>query len=354
MTIRLGVGAVRTAASSDLQAVQRAYLETSNACDLLEADFAYVLVKPDAVLRGIAVDMVEVLRESSGGLVVDDADVGTVTDADVELLYGPAFRWDLDSWALNRRLFSIGPCAAVLLVPSSDAAAPPLLERVRRLKGGALPDWAPETVRGRFAAWNRAMNLVHVPDDRAALVREACHFFGGNRVRSAVTASGGAEGRRASRRALEEALRYQAYDSMPRSGWDLAAAVMHRAAAALGRVSRLDPAPRPTAPSMEGLLRAMSDAIAGADAYVARRQAFFEHSRRIGRCLDTQRPAVQRDRVDRLIACLSWLSSCERWDPASTAALVMDLQAAGVHLTAVEEYLLETTLVYAFACDTTP
>jgi hypothetical protein len=326
------------------------YLVTSGAGDLIEANFAYVLVKPDAVLRGIAVDLVEELQESSEGCVVDHADVGVVTDADVELLYGPAFRWDLDSWAVNRRLFSIGPSFAVLLAPASDAGTAPLLDRVRRLKGSALPDWPSGTLRGRFAAWNRAMNLLHVPDDPAALVREASRFFGVGRVRSALT-NPRPDKRQARRRALHGALHYKGYDGIPRSGWELVAAVMHRAVAALDRVSRLETTPRSFTAGLAHLLREMSEAIAGADAFVARRQAFLEHGPRIGRCLDDHTRTAADDRAERLIRCLVWLSSRERWDAASAGALVIDLRAAGVHLTALEECLLETTLVYAFACE---
>jgi nucleoside diphosphate kinase len=139
----------------------------------------FILLKPDAVLRGITGDVIEFLE--GVGFRVINFRIGRLPDNIFQRIYGPSFRWDLDYWSLNKEAYEYGPVIGVLLWHASmnlkegQQAQTFLSEQ----KGSALPgDQKPGTIRAKFRATSRVFNILHVPDNIETGQYEALAWFG--------------------------------------------------------------------------------------------------------------------------------------------------------------------------------
>lgn len=147
---------------------------------------AFLLLKPDVVLRGISGEVLEVLADAGFGVV--DFRVGSLPKALFSRMYRPTFRWDLDHWEFNRELYKYGPVIALLLRKTASAGdAARAQECLRAFKGSALPEClAAGSLRGRLGASSRVFNVVHVPDGVDDARREALSWFSESCLESAT------------------------------------------------------------------------------------------------------------------------------------------------------------------------
>jgi nucleoside diphosphate kinase len=139
---------------------------------------AYLLLKPDVVLRGITCEVLNVLADAGFGAV--EFRIGSLPEALFSQMYQSTFRWDLDHWAFNRELYKYGPVIGLLLrqAPALGNAESPQ-ECLKAFKGSALPEnLAAGSLRGRLGASSRIFNVVHVPDGIDSARRDAACWFG--------------------------------------------------------------------------------------------------------------------------------------------------------------------------------
>lgn len=140
--------------------------------------FAYVLLKPDIVLRGIIDRVVEVLVAE--GFYIAGFRIGHLPEELFSQIYADAFRWDLDHWAYNLEAFRYGPVIGLLLWrrpdETRDACAQ---ESLSRMKGSALPEGlTPSSLRFQLEATGRVFNILHAQDSYEAAVIDAAAWFG--------------------------------------------------------------------------------------------------------------------------------------------------------------------------------
>lgn len=128
----------------------------------------YVMVKPDAVSRGLVGRIVA--RFEDTGLVVERAEFGMVTPQQAAANYaeheGKPFYKGLIEYITS------GPVLKMVL------SGPEAVSVVRKLMGATNPaDAAPGTIRGDFGLELDA-NVVHGSDSPASADREIAIFFG--------------------------------------------------------------------------------------------------------------------------------------------------------------------------------
>lgn len=92
-----------------------------------------------------------------------------------------------ERWGVAGRLFSAGPAVVAVMV-SKDGASP-AAEQLKRLQGPSDPErLATHTLRAHLGAVNKLNNLVHVPEDVAATVRELSIMLGESGTQAAWNA----------------------------------------------------------------------------------------------------------------------------------------------------------------------
>jgi nucleoside-diphosphate kinase len=129
---------------------------------------AYVMIKPDAVARGLIAQIIQ--RFEDTGLEIERLELGLVTREQAEANYaeheGKAFYTGLIEYITS------GPVVKMVL------AGPEAVMVVRKLMGATNPrDAAPGTIRGDFGLMLDA-NVVHGSDSPESAAREIAIFFG--------------------------------------------------------------------------------------------------------------------------------------------------------------------------------
>ena len=140
---------------------------------------AFALLKPDAVLRQIEGETLDILEEL--GFRIIDFRIGRFTGDAFNRAYAPGFRWDLDFWHHNQKAYDYGPVVGLLL--STKQTSFGNCENAQTFlssqKGNALPRYQEShTIRARCRATNRVFNVVHIPDTLEAGAMEASIWFG--------------------------------------------------------------------------------------------------------------------------------------------------------------------------------
>ena len=138
--------------------------------------FAFLVMKPDAVVQGLQTEILDFLEDYGFHIVA--AKQAMLTPAHRADLYVDFLKGARTNWDLGSTLYSLGPSNFVILhddrpVPDATAA-----ERLTRVKGNFIPRLAGnDTIRGRFNAVSPVFNLVHTSDDTTSMLREVPIFF---------------------------------------------------------------------------------------------------------------------------------------------------------------------------------
>jgi nucleoside diphosphate kinase len=132
-----------------------------------------LLLKPDATHQRLASGILAFLR-AHGFRLVTQQRRSISRDVRYQLYRPDVNPWNTN-WSLGGVLYTLGPATVMQLwqhrIAPGYASASEYL--ARRLKGHHDPlRSAPGTIRGEFNAVNRALNLVHAPDDSASMRRE--------------------------------------------------------------------------------------------------------------------------------------------------------------------------------------
>ncbi len=136
------------------------------------AEFDFIILKPDAVARGLVGRIVSELRAE--GIVPVASRPFVFSEAVKEDLYRFVKRKYFSTWWVYGAYY-LGPSLALLLRgPRGDHDHLPA--RVRALVGPTTP-WVGKGLRFRLSGTNRLFNLIHASDDPAAALREALIFF---------------------------------------------------------------------------------------------------------------------------------------------------------------------------------
>ncbi|WP_146179901.1 nucleoside-diphosphate kinase [Micromonospora sp. RP3T] len=150
---------------------------------------AFLLVRPDAVRQGLSWAILDELRRE--GLTPLEIGVVRPHPRQLEELYlstqiRMAEAGQRPMWWYMPRYYELAPAVAVLLTggPNETGAA----ERLTVLKGPANPaQTRPGQLRYRYRSQNMLMSIVHSSEDADSAIREACLFFGEQRVDEAIS-----------------------------------------------------------------------------------------------------------------------------------------------------------------------
>ncbi len=175
--------------------------------------FAYVLLKPDVVLRGIIDHVVETLGQE--GFDVVNFRIGYLPEEIFSQIYASGFRSDLDHWAYNLEAFRYGPVVGLLLWKRPSVAEDSCAqESLSRLKGSALPErlTAP-SLRFRLGATGRVFNILHAQDSYEAALADAATWFGTDCVAALLRAGAKRKPSRESKLRIEEEVSRHGYSA---------------------------------------------------------------------------------------------------------------------------------------------
>jgi nucleoside diphosphate kinase len=161
---------------------------------LLEAlpRISFIMLKPDAYLRGIVPDILELLKANSVYPVKFEAK--TLSANDIDSLYmfvKPRYQ---ESWWIMDKTYKLAPCCPAIVIGEPTVGSGKeyehLSSRIRDLVGPTTPIMGDESnIRYRFRGAHRIFNLIHGTDDPAAAVREALVFFDLDDVKAALEAA---------------------------------------------------------------------------------------------------------------------------------------------------------------------
>lgn len=148
------------------------------ASSLARRSFAYVLLKPDVVLRGVVDRVLEALGQE--GFDIINFRVGQLPEEIFSQIYANEFRWDLDHWAYNLEAFRFGPVVGLLLWKRpGQVKVACAQESLSKMKGSALPHRLTSTsIRYRLGATGRVFNILHSQESYEAAVDDAAAWFG--------------------------------------------------------------------------------------------------------------------------------------------------------------------------------
>ncbi len=136
----------------------------------------FVLIKPDAVSRGLTSNIINRFQEHGLGVFYVKI-ISTPRERDFEELY--KFNLTLrneqnmiGSWWINRLLYTAGPSVALILKSQVSGQRSPY-ETLAAIKGPSDPQLCERgQIRYDFRAANVALNLIHTSDDPISSVRE--------------------------------------------------------------------------------------------------------------------------------------------------------------------------------------
>lgn len=135
----------------------------------------FAMVKPDAFVRGLALEVIRRLEEA--GLVPVAMKVTEMDEALIDELYMFVKRKYFDSWWIMPKVFSQAPVIPMILV-GEPGVFEHLSAKLRDIIGPTTPDAGkPGNLRYDLRGTNRVLNIIHAADDPAAAIREASVFF---------------------------------------------------------------------------------------------------------------------------------------------------------------------------------
>lgn len=150
---------------------------------------AFAIVTPDAVMRGIHLDVLRYIEKAGFRLLAHRPKY--LTDSDVEYLYKcgmlqKVFTGAQTHWHITRKGFRMDVAIGVLLAARGAGA----VKRLRNLKGKSNPfDCRVQSIRGHFRSFSKTLALLHSSDDQESMRREARLFFSDEVVEDYVNAT---------------------------------------------------------------------------------------------------------------------------------------------------------------------
>ncbi|MGB7127523.1 MAG: nucleoside-diphosphate kinase [Candidatus Rhabdochlamydia sp.] len=136
--------------------------------------FAFIIFKPDVFCRRVLSELLDCLEQAQFQIV--EFLSGKMSDSQYKLMYSHNFRWDLDDWHHNKKIFEFGPALGLLIYCQRPINA---LTFLNEIKGAAVPkNRNPNTWRAHFQSKSRVFNLLHIPDQLNQAKKEALHWFG--------------------------------------------------------------------------------------------------------------------------------------------------------------------------------
>jgi nucleoside diphosphate kinase len=139
----------------------------------------FVLIKPDAVIRGLTLEIIRVL-ESNQIVPVDYRVVGLTADH-IDRLYDTT-KQKYDSWWIMEEAYSIAPSIALLVIGEKGEFTS-VAEKVRYLLGPTDPEEGREwQIRYALRGTHRIFNLVHASDNPDRALEEGLVLFEKSRI----------------------------------------------------------------------------------------------------------------------------------------------------------------------------
>lgn len=166
-------------------------------------DVSFLLIRPEAVWQGFAHSIIS--RVAAHDLVVLDAQTVRPHPRLMEELYRYTqvrlmAAGNRPMWWYTPRYYDLGPALALIVGRTSDRGAaagrPSASERLAEIKGPSNPALGrPGQLRYDHRSQNMVMCVVHSSDASQTMLREACLFFGADRVARAIAGPRPARGR---------------------------------------------------------------------------------------------------------------------------------------------------------------
>jgi nucleoside diphosphate kinase len=145
---------------------------------------SFIMLKPDAYLRGLAPGILEFLQQNEVSPVKHV--VKQLRAADIDRLYmfvKPKYQ---ESWWIMEKIYKLAPTCPTIVVGKKNGHEH-LSARVREIVGPTTPLLGNESsIRYRFRGAHRIFNLIHGTDDPASAVREALVFFDYGDIKTAL------------------------------------------------------------------------------------------------------------------------------------------------------------------------
>lgn len=142
----------------------------------MNKNISYMVFSPDAVEQKLVYPILYEMKEKHG-IVTTGIKYLNVKLSHLEILYTDHIKKMTPNWWLVEKLFSMGTSVIVLLKKGSDNKFD-LSKYLSKIKGKSDPSLcSEETIRGKFLAENRTVNLLHTPDDYESFNREIKVFL---------------------------------------------------------------------------------------------------------------------------------------------------------------------------------
>lgn len=141
----------------------------------MEKDFTFIIFSPDAVEQRLVYPILKFLKEDH------DIDAVKLKYVNIKLhqlerLYQEQIQKMSPNWWLVEKLFSLGRSVVVLL--HKENCNLDLSEYITDIKGKSDPSvCSSNSIRGKFSAENRFINLIHTPDNINRSKEEIKIFF---------------------------------------------------------------------------------------------------------------------------------------------------------------------------------
>ena len=157
--------------------------------DLLDAlpSLSFIMLKPDAYLRGLVPSVLTFLKENNVYPV--HYRLKQLDAAEIDELYMFVKPKYIESWWIMDKTYRLAPCCPVIVVGKKENYDH-LSLRIRSLVGPTTPTLGDESnIRYKFRGAHRIFNMIHGTDDPAAAIREALVFFSLDDLRDALNAA---------------------------------------------------------------------------------------------------------------------------------------------------------------------
>lgn len=130
----------------------------------------HILIKPDAFIRGIVIDVIEYMRVFFN-LKIYSANVIEPNEKLLDIMYDD-FKWKYDYIEHNRQLYKFGPSLSLVCSVEHDVS-------FKDIKGNTLPmnNSDSNSVRSKFCAVDRSINIIHIADDFEGCRREINQIY---------------------------------------------------------------------------------------------------------------------------------------------------------------------------------
>lgn len=79
----------------------------------MNKEIAFLLCKPDIFLRGLLSPFIDILVKEH--FIFYDFFCGCLNSSQFDAIYSCTFRWDVDDWFHNRKLYEFGPALGLAI-----------------------------------------------------------------------------------------------------------------------------------------------------------------------------------------------------------------------------------------------